>query len=422
MRQTRRIVFVANSLRDTWRFRGHLIQTLVRGGVDTWIIAPVDGDRDAVERTGVKVRPWPFRRDGSNPLMELGVVAGLARTYRALGPDLVHQFTAKPILYGTIAAQWTRPRPVIVSTLTGLGHLFVDGRASAVRGLVRRGLRWSVRRSDAFTFLNEADPRVLGVETDPRVRVIAGGEGVDERYFSPGSVGETQLAALRRGLGIEPDSAVVTMVARLIADKGVREFVNAARAVGARRARTRFLLVGATDHENPAGIRASELEAWTREGCVMVLGPRRDVRELMAMSDLVTLPSWYGEGAPMVLMEAAALGKPLVATAIPGCRVVAHEGVNALIVPPRDVAALSGAIDRLLGDPDLRERFGHASRRLATETLSVRRVVPQVLRLYERLGVLPPSWPDGIHDRWTAALPMAHAAVAHDAPHVHSGE
>jgi glycosyltransferase involved in cell wall biosynthesis len=214
--------------------------------------------------------------------------------------------------------------------------------------------------------------------------VLIPGEGVDLETFSPSAVPPERRAALRSELGLGPDNHVVLMVGRMLRHKGVLEFVEAARRVRAACPGAVFVLVGPSDEGNPARIPSEKLQAWESEGAVRYLGMRGDVRDLMAVADVVVLPS-YREGIPRVLIEAAAMGRPLVATDVPGCREVVRNGVNGFLVPARDAVALAEAIEFILKNPKLRAEFGAASRQLAEERFSDQRVVGCILDLYRAL-------------------------------------
>jgi glycosyltransferase involved in cell wall biosynthesis len=185
-------------------------------------------------------------------------------------------------------------------------------------------------------------------------------------------------------LGLGSDDQVVLMVGRMLRHKGVLEFVEAARRVRVACPEAVFVLVGPSDEGNPARIPSGEIRVWETTGLVRYLGTREDVRELMAIADVVVLPT-YREGLPRVLIEAAAMGRPIVATDIPGCREVVWSGVNGFLVPVRDAVALAEAIEALLKNPKLRAEFGAASRRLAEERFSDQRVVDCILDLYRAL-------------------------------------
>lgn len=383
MTALRRVALVANSLKDTWRFRRPLVERLLAAGTDVWIIAPRDLDGDPFERIGARVRDWRLRRSSTSAVRELSALWRLVRLYREIRPDLVHQFTAKPAAYGSIAARSLRPRPVVVSQLTGLGYAFT-GERPVTRRIVLSLQRAALRLSDAMLFLNTEDPRALGVSGHPKVRVIQAGEGVDVEEFSPGAVSRDDVGALRRALNLSDDTLPVVMICRILGDKGVREFAQAAPRVCAQVREARFLLVGPIDTGNPTAIRLDEVQRWERAGAVTYLGERHDVQRLLALAAIVALPS-YREGMSRVLLEAAAMGRPLVATDIAGCREIVRPGVNGLLVRPRDATGLASAITELLTDEPRRRQFGEESRRIAVSEYAAGRASDAVLALYEDL-------------------------------------
>jgi glycosyltransferase involved in cell wall biosynthesis len=272
---------------------------------------------------------------------------------------------------------------VVIATVTGLGYIWTDDgpKARVLRAILEPIYRRVLRLADAVIYLNEEDRRTLG----GRRTVLIPGEGIDLEAFSPSAVPPERQAALRSELGLGPDDRVVLMVGRMLRHKGVLEFVEAARRVRAACPEAVFVLVGPSDPGNPARIPPEKLQAWESEGTVRYLGMRGDVRDLMAVADVVVLPSYYREGIPRVLIEAAAMGRPLVATDVPGCREVVRNGVNGFLVPARDAVALAQAIESLLKNPKLRAEFGAASRRLAEERFSDQRVVDCILDLYRAL-------------------------------------
>lgn len=356
-------------------------------------VGPPGPYEEAVSRLGCWVATYPLDRRGLNPLAELRSAVALCGVYRRWRPVIAHQFTIKPNFYGILAARLARV-PVVVATVTGLGYIWTeDGlKARLLRATIGPAYRWVLGLADAVIYLNEEDRRILG----GRRTVVVPGEGIDLAEFSPGAVPPDRRLALRRELGLGPEAPVVLMVGRMLRHKGVLEFVEAARQVRRNHPEVDFLLVGPSDEGNPARITVEELRAWEAAGIVRYLGVRTDVRELMAVADIVVLPT-YREGLPRVLVEGAAMGKPLVATDVPGCREVVVDGVNGFLVPPRDGAALAGAIEALLREPGLRARFGAESRRLAEARFSDREVVARILGLYgELLGAKGLPVPAGL--------------------------
>lgn len=377
-----RAALTVNNFYDLWVWRQALIRTLQGAGFEVLAVGPPGPWEEAVARLGCWVDTYPLDRRGLNPAWELRSLAGLYAVYRRWRPVIAHHFTIKPNLYGTMAARLAGV-PVVIATVTGLGYVWTDEGPTArvLRAVVGPAYRRVLRLADAVIYLNEDDRRTLG----GRRTVLIPGEGIDLEEFSPGAVPPGRRAALRAELGLGPADPVVLMVGRMLRHKGVGEFVEAARRVRQALPGAAFVLVGPSDEGNPARVPAEELRAWEAAGLVRYLGVRDDVRDLMAVADVVVLPSYYREGIPRVLIEAAAMGRPLVATDVPGCREVVEHGVNGFLVPARDGAALAGAIEALLKDPGLRAEFGAASRRLAEERFSDREVVGRILGLYAEL-------------------------------------
>ncbi|MDW8103166.1 MAG: glycosyltransferase family 4 protein [Anaerolineae bacterium] len=379
--KNRIVALVVNNLYDLWLWRQPLIQVLQEAGYEVVAIGPPGPWREKIVRLGCQVIVYPLSRRGLNPLIEATSLTRLFGIYRRCQPIIAHHFTIKPNFYGTLAARLAGV-PVMVATVTGLGYIWTDDgpKARLLRAILGPAYRQVLRLADAVIYLNEADRQVLG----GRRTVLIPGEGIDLEAFSPEAVSSDRRLILHKELGLRPETPVVLMVSRMLRHKGVAEFVEAARRLRQFYPHVVFLLVGPSDDGNPARIPVEELQAWDAAGVVRYLGPRDDVRNLMAIADMVVLPS-YREGLPRVLVEGAAMGKPLVATDIPGCREVVRHGINGLLVSPRNPIALAEAIETLLKDPILRSQMGAASRRLAEEKFSDRQVVAQILRLYAEL-------------------------------------
>jgi glycosyltransferase involved in cell wall biosynthesis len=320
---------------------------------------------------------WAIVRRSLNPVRELIAILHLASIYQRKQPQIVHHFTIKPNFYGSIAALLAR-RDKVINTFTGLGFLFSEhplaiGLRSSVLPLAKLAFRaskgWSVfeNRQDLETCLR------LRLVLPERVVVIDG--NVDTQRFRPN----------HDSLPDNKDRpTVVLMAARLLWDKGVREFVEAARVLKARGLQVEFWLAGKPDNGNPMCVPEEFLKKWQEEGLINWLGHRDDMPNLLQQVDIAVLPS-YHEGVPRFLLEAAACGLPLVATDIEGCRVVVREGVNGFLVPPRNPTALADALERLLQDPSLRRRMGQASRHIAEVEFDERKVLAKWLALYERV-------------------------------------
>jgi glycosyltransferase involved in cell wall biosynthesis len=376
-----RLALTVNNAWDILAWRQALVRALLEAGFEAAVVAPPGPAIPAVAGLGCQILTYPLNRRGLNPLEEARALIGLSAVYRQWRPAIAHHFTIKPNLYGTLAARLAGV-PVVIATVTGLGYIWTDDgpKARVLRAILGPIYRRVLRLADAVIYLNEEDWRTLG----GRRTLLIPGEGIDLKAFSPSAVPPERQAALRSELGLGSDDRVVLMVGRMLRHKGVLEFVEAARRVRVACPEAVFVLVGPSDEGNPARIPSGEIRVWETTGLVRYLGTREDVRELMAIADVVVLPT-YREGLPRVLIEAAAMGRPIVATDIPGCREVVRNGVNGFLVPARDAVALAEAIGSLLKNPKLRAEFGAASRQLAEERFSDQRVVGCILDLYRAI-------------------------------------
>ncbi len=377
-RERRKVLLVANTAWYLYNFRRGLIRGLVGQGSEVAVVCPRDRYVELLEKDGVRWIEWSLDRAGMSLLRDWRSLRSLRRVYRDESPDLVHHFTIKSILYGTAAARRGGVHH-IVNSVTGLGHIFVSDRLAArvVRPWIRR---WYLRALTAPgvrpIFQNADDLAELSRRShDLAARAILSfGSGVDvDRFASPPE------------RPLEPNGvASVLFVGRLLEEKGIREFVEAARLARSRGLRASFIACGAPDPGNPSSIDPACLDQWHQECVVEFPGHVDDVEEQMRRADVIVLPS-YREGTPRVLLEAAAMGKPVVASDVPGCRDVVTHGHNGLLVPPRDPQALADALEQLLADEPLRDDMGRAGRKLAVERYDERQVVRQTLRAYDDL-------------------------------------
>ncbi len=332
-----------------------------------------EGEADAIIRAGVAFHRVPVRRGSLNPLSDLRYMAHLARVVQRIKPDVIHNISTKPIVYGSIVARSLGLRR-IVNAISGLGYSFSGGQARRFVSMLARSA-YRLALSDRHTrviFQNPDDVREFleaGVVTPAQVCLIRG-SGVDLEAFptstEPGGVPQ------------------VVLPARILRDKGVVEFARAAQMLRSQGIAARFLLAGMRDEENPASLGMHELQRLQQETGVEWLGHVEDVAALYRRASVVCLPS-YREGLPKALIEACAAGRPIVATDVPGCREVVTDGVNGLLARPRDVASLAEALGRLLRDPELRARLGAAGRHRAQAEFDVRLVVRATLEVYRAL-------------------------------------
>jgi glycosyltransferase involved in cell wall biosynthesis len=364
----RKLLFLVT---EDWYFVSHRLALAVaakEAGYDVSVATRVRKHGDIIRAAGLRLIPFENSRSSVNPLGECWLLLRLIALWLREKPDVTHHVAMKPVLYGSIAAR-IAGTPRVINALAGMGWLFSSGTGTArwLKSLVRRALGW-VLRSGTVLVQNPDDARLLVQMGVPEglIRRIAG-SGVDLHRFSAQP---------------EPDGVpLVLLCARLLWDKGVGEFVAAARLLKERGVAARFALAGEPDQANPSAIPREQLSSWVQEGIVEYLGWVDDMPQLLAGSCVVCLPS-YREGLPKALIEAAAAGRPIVTTDVPGCREVVRHGDNGLLVPPRDAAALAEQLARLLADPLLRRQMGVRGRLRAEQEFGADSVIRQTLALY----------------------------------------
>jgi glycosyltransferase involved in cell wall biosynthesis len=340
-------------------------------GYDVTIVARERNCGDVIRRAGLRLIPFENARSSLNLFSDLWMVARLIALYRREQPDIAHHVAMKPILYGSLAAKTVR-RVRVVNAVAGMGWLFTSqkGHARWLKPIVERALKQLA--ASGLTIVQNPDDQAILVELglDPsRIRLIPGA-GVDLDRFRPTAAS-----------GGPP---TVVMATRLLWDKGVAEFVAAARLLHARRVDARFVLAGDPDPLNPASVSAEDVRAWTREGIIEYAGFVADMPGLLSRSHVVCLPS-YREGLPKSLIEAAAAGRAIVATDVPGCREAVRDGYNGFLVPPRSTDELATALERLIVDPVLRDEMGRHGRLLAESRFGQDAIVRQTLAVYDEL-------------------------------------
>jgi glycosyltransferase involved in cell wall biosynthesis len=360
---------------EDWYFCSHRLPLAVaarKAGYDVGVITRVRKHGDLIRQSGLRLIPFELSRSGMNPFVDLATILQLVKVYRREQPDIVHHVAIKPVLYGSLAARLTGIKH-IVNAMAGMGWLFASSgmRVDVLKGLVRRALR--VLLSRGITLVQNPDDVAtlthMGVSPQ-RIRMIHG-SGVDLDKFHPVS---------------EPDGVpVVVLPARLLWDKGVGEFVEAARLLKSRGIEARFVLAGAPDPANPASVASEQIDKWVSEGVVDHVGWHENMPTLLAQSNIVCLPSYYREGVPKSLIEAAASGRPMVAADVPGSREVVINNSTGLLVPARDAQALSNALAKLIEDPFLRQQMGQHARQRAEQLFGIEQIVSQTLALYRQV-------------------------------------
>ena len=365
-----RILVVASYPESIVKFRGPLLEAMVAAGWNVHIAAPAADTMpvlpEVLASKGIGLHRIPLSRTGTNPIADIRLVVALRGLMRELRPAVVLPYTIKPVIYGTIAARMAGV-PKRFALVTGLGYAFTGNRQGIVKRVVSGLYRFALGRTHKVFFQNPDDERLfreLGIAPAGIPSVVVNGSGVDVEAFS--------LTSLPGG------PAVFLLIGRLLGDKGVREFAEAARQVKALHPEVRFHVVGWID-SNPDAIAQSELDAWVADGTLEFLGKLDDVRPAIAASTVYVLPS-YREGTPRTVLEAMAMGRPIITTDAPGCRETVIDGDNGFLVPVQSVDALVDAMLKFIEDPALAPRMGRRSRQIAEDKYDVHKVNAVMLR------------------------------------------
>lgn len=373
------VAIIASIAYSLPNFRGPLIREFVAAGWRVLALAPDydDSTRAAVEALGAEPLDCALERAGMRPLTDLVHAVRLARQLRRLKPDLVFSYFIKPVIYGSIAA-WLARVPRRFALVAGLGYVFtINGNEHTLKRRLLRmlasGLYWLGFKACRHVFFQNQDDidQFVGAGLLPASKAVRlAGSGVD-------------LSRLRPAAPVT-EPVTFLLMARLLREKGIVEYVDAARIIRADRPDARFLLLGGED-PNPGGLTLEQVNMWTAEGTIEWLGHLNDVRPILAGCSVFVLPS-YREGMPRSTQEAMAMAKPVVSTDVPGCRDTVVEGINGFLVAARDSIALAAAMRRFLDDPSLIASFGEASRRLAETRYDVNRINRVIL---DTLDVAP---------------------------------
>jgi glycosyltransferase involved in cell wall biosynthesis len=356
------------------------MRLLRQDGFDVTAVSARGPYAHELEAEGIRHIHWPHATRAWDPVSDARAFFELVNILRRERFDIVHSHTPKPNIMGRIAGRLARV-PGVVNSVHGYYALPGDSLAKRIPVLALE--RIAARFSDLELFDSQEDliwARRIGLVKASRSRFL--GNGVDLERFDPSAVSADRLAALRRDLGIPEGTLVVGAVGRLVAEKGYREYFAAAREVHQSMPDTKFVVLGSPDREKADAISESEIERARHD--IVFTGWVDDVRDLLALMDVFVLPSWR-EGQPVSAIEASAMGKPLILTDIRGCREVASDGVEGLLIPPRNSKRLAAAITRLVGSQALRKKLGDAARRRAIDHFDERKIVERLTDEYRKL-------------------------------------
>ena len=371
-----RILFFITEDWYFWSHRLPIARAARDAGFEVLVATRVSQHKEHIENESFKLIPIGLKRKSRNIFREILSIFEIVKIYRREKPDIVHHVAMKPVLYGSWAAR-IAGIPGVVNALAGLGFIFV---AQGWKGKVLRRLVVFAYRS-AFSSKN-----TIGIFQNPE----------DLKLFVDASIIKSEKAVLIRGSGVdtsrfillpEPEGVpVIVLASRMLWDKGIGEFVEAAKILKKDEIECRMILVGNPDLENPASIPEKTLRGWHTEGIVEWWGYRDDMPEVLSKAHIVALPTTYGEGVPKILIEAASCGRAIVATDVPGCREIVRHNENGLLVPPYDSKSLAAVLKTLIQDSKLRARMGTRGRKIVIAEFSEEIVVKQTLELYKKIN------------------------------------
>jgi glycosyltransferase involved in cell wall biosynthesis len=372
-----KVLLFANTSWYLYNFRLPLACALRDMGSEVVLLSPGEEPyHHLLQEEGFTSLTIPMRRERINPLSEIQTLWQILRVYRHERPEIVHHFTVKPVLYGSFAAHLMHIRRII-NAVPGLGYLFSNTsfKANLLRYFATQVYKVILRNTQViFQNPDDAAHFIQNKLVEPQQSTLIRGSGVDINRFVPTE--ETR------------DVPLIVLPSRMLWDKGIQEFVDAAKNLKAKGIQARFVLAGSPDIGNPRSIPLDTLEKWNQEGSVEWWGWCEDMLSVYRAAHIVCLPS-YREGTPKTLIEAAACGRAIVAADVPGCREVVQNGYNGLLVPVKESNALAAALHRLIQNPEERFRMGKNGRQLAVDEFSTQRVVAETLNVYNKFGLYP---------------------------------
>jgi glycosyltransferase involved in cell wall biosynthesis len=369
----KRIVYVVNV---DWFFISHrlaLALEAIKKGFDVFLISNNTGKFGELTELGIKCIEINFERSGTNPLKELGIIFKLRAIYSSLQPQILHHITLKPSIYGTIAAKNINSNPKVINAVSGLGYSFTNNRKSLSKFFLIELLKFAFKNKTSNFIFQNPDDRDLYKNFNfltKKNHIIIKGSGVDEIEFSYSAP-------------IKNDMVSIIFLGRILKDKGVLEFISAANLLKIKYyGKVKFTLVGSIDLENPAYITRETLEALCDQDYINWKGFSTSVKQFYQQADIVCLPS-YREGLPKSLVEAMAIGRPIITTNTIGCRECVEDGVNGYLVPVKSVKELAESLEILILDDNLRLEMGLNSRKKMMNEMSLSSVVSETFKFYE---------------------------------------
>lgn len=374
MQKKPRILFLVT---EDWYFCSHRLpvaRAARDAGFEVTVATRIQNHADYILNEDFKLIPIRLKRGNKNPFAELLAIIELIKIYKFECPTISHHVALKPIIYGSLAARITKV-PSIVNAVTGFGYIFTSNhlQAKILKPFIKIALKCALKsRKNRIIIQNPDDSRFLKINFGVKQEriVLIEGSGVDLKRFKPTDE--------------PPGIPVIILPSRLLWDKGVKEFIDAAIYLKYRKTKARFILVGANDKENPSAVPHDKIQEWLQKGFIEWIGHKENMPTVFANSHIVCLPS-YGEGLPKVLIEAASCCRPIVTTDIPGCREIVKHNVNGILIPKHNSIALAEALLLLISKPYLRKKMGIRGRKMVEKYFSEEIIVNKTMSIYNEL-------------------------------------
>jgi glycosyltransferase involved in cell wall biosynthesis len=362
---------------EDWYFCSHRLPVARKAlleGFKVVVVTRVNKHRKVIESEGFKLAPIEIKRGGMSLVSEFKTLFTLYQYYKKYRPDVVHHVAIKPVIYGTLVARFIGSIK-IVNAMAGLGFIFISNKkiVRLIRFFIKKIFRFLFNNKNSILILQNKDDAEYFLKnrlTNKDGISIIRGSGVDIEKFIPS----------KESNGVP----VVMLASRMLWDKGVGEFVGAGKILKQEGVEAHFILVGENDLENPASITNSQIDEWIKSGVVEWWEEKNNMHKVLTQAHIICLPS-YREGLPKVLLEAASCGRPIIATDVPGCREIVHDGENGILIPPKNSIALVSAIKELINNPEKRKNMGMNGRRLVESEFSEEIVVEQTMKIYQEL-------------------------------------
>lgn len=371
-----KVLIISRCSWTLYNFRIGLMQELKNKGINViGAGASGDGFEQKLRDAGFVFIDLPINKKSINPFSDIYLFFKLFVLFKNQKPDIVHLFTIKPVIYGSLAAKWAGV-PKIIVTITGLGHAFLTGR-TWLRVIVEWLYKNALKHCQTVFFQNNND-RTLFIQNglvSVEKTALVPGSGVNTTRFSP-----RYSKYLKDNIYNKPLNFL--MLCRLLREKGVYEYVESAKFIKEKHPNVTFTLLGGRDIRNPSVVPEKDIIKWEKSGIIQWLDEVVDVRDYIAQASVIVLPS-YREGTPRSLLEAAAMGKPLISTDVVGCREVVDDGINGFLVPVHDSQALAAAMEKFINEVELCQRMGLAGRKKICAEFDERIVIQKTLEVYE---------------------------------------